>query len=95
MYSPVPGMTQHSTATHHVAVVLSDERAVQRLVELLLEKAGLSQAEAARRMGIASQSLNQYKISRRARPSLQWLARLAEVCGAKIIVEFPNQTLIP
>jgi len=90
MLNPIPSVAQVSSPFLSVAVVLSDERAVPRLVELLIERSGLSQAEIARRMGIQSQSLNQYKIARRSRPSLQWLARLAETCGAKILVEFPQ-----
>lgn len=66
-----------------------------RLVQVFVERAGVSQAELARRMGIKPQSFSQYLGRRRVRPSLQWMARLALVCGGRLWVEFPNGAINP
>lgn len=89
---PLPSSTAN-IVTPSLAVVGQDPRSVQRLIELLIERSGTPQAELARRMGITIQSLNQYKMGRRQSPSLAWMARLAEVCGARITIEFPSRPL--
>ena len=68
--------------------MVADDRAVIYLIDQLIARSGLSKSEIARRLGIKLQSLNQY--SRRTRPGVIWLARLAEVCGGRVIVEFPK-----
>lgn len=75
------------------AVVLQDDKAIMHLIELLVSRAGISQREIAKRIGIKPQSLNQYMIFRRRRPSVQWLARLAGVCGGRLVLEFPEEGL--
>jgi len=92
--APVPlPSSAASSSSPNLAVLGQDPRSVQRLIELLIERSGTPQAELARRMGITLQSLNQYVRGRRQRPSLIWLARLAELCGARIVVEFPSRPL--
>lgn len=93
MPNPVPLPSLYSPAKPTTSVVLPDDRVVNSLIEQLLNRAGLPEAELARRLGIKRQSLNQYKISRRRRPSVQWLARLAEACGARLLIEFPAKPL--
>jgi len=73
------------------ATVINDGRSIAYLVDLLIARSGVSQKEVARRLGVAPQSLNQYRMKRRARPSAQWLARLAEVCGARLVVELGSR----
>ncbi len=63
------------------------------LIEEILDRAGLPQSEICRRLGIKTQSLNQYRTLRRKRPSIQWLCRLADACGARLIIEFPARPL--
>jgi hypothetical protein len=72
--------------------LVCDERAIQRLLETLLRRGGLSVNEAARRLGVTENSVRQYIRGRRQRPSLQWFIRLAEVCGARVTVEFPPKS---
>ncbi len=72
--------------------VLPDSSVTKRLIELLLERAGLSQAECARRMGVETQSLHQYK-KYRANPSVRWLARFVQTCGGRLIIELPERQL--
>ena len=73
--------------TRQVSVV-ADERAMLYLIDQLILSSGLTQSEIARRLGIRLQSLNQYR--RRKRPGVIWLAKLAEACGGRVVVEFPK-----
>jgi DNA-binding XRE family transcriptional regulator len=60
-----------------------------KLINLLFERSGMSQAEIARRIGIKPQSINQYMKQHRTATFL-WVVRLAQVCGAKVSIEFPT-----
>lgn len=94
---PPPPVLVPSTSTAlpapTTAVVISDDAAIAGLINMLLKRAGLTNAEAARRMGNSSQALSQYRRMRRTRPSIQWFARLAEICGARFYLEFPSRPL--
>lgn len=72
-----------------LAVVLSDDRAIMNLIEQLLARSGMTDSEIAERLGIRRQSLTQYRYLRRKRPSVAWLARLAEATGARLYLEWP------
>jgi len=89
---PLPGATP-AIETTSLAVVLADDQALQGLIALLIERSGCSQGELCRRMGLSKQSLNQYRTLRRNRPTLQWFVRLAETCGARLMLEFPGRPL--
>lgn len=72
--------------------VICDDRAVARLLEQLLEKAGITIKEAAEKLGMEStNSVRQYITGRRVRPSLMWFVRFAEMCGARVIIEWPGR----
>lgn len=90
LFLPISPAPSYISPSPTIAVVLPDPKRVNRLVEEIIERAGMSQAEVARRLGITPQSLNQYFTHRRERPSIIWIARLAEVCGARLLVEFPR-----
>ena len=78
---------QHSTIPSNATVaVINDDRAIHALVELLIKRSGLSQADIAKRMGVKYQSLQQYRY--RTRPTMLCMVRLADVVGAKIVVSF-------
>lgn len=66
--------------------VLSDERALSRLLLSLLKHSGLAPVEMAARMGIKPASLQQYLNGRRINPSVKWLVRFAEHCNCKLKV---------
>lgn len=85
--SAVPSFRSTSTLTPLVC----DERAIGRLLETLIDRAGLSIEEVARRMGVASSNtVRQYLAGRRSKPSLLWFIKLATLCGARVTVEFPR-----
>lgn len=91
--SPRPSIVPHSfrknswSKPRRVPVV-GDHKAIAALAEDLLGSIGITQAEAARRLGIKPQSLSQYFRYKRIRPSVQWLCRLVELVGGRIYVEF-------
>lgn len=93
--TPIPSFS--SAARSAVSVPYSsrlmavplDPDGVHVIIERLIAESGLTQSEIARRMGISKQSVSQYVQLRRKRPSIIWLARLALVCGSRILVEAP------
>jgi hypothetical protein len=90
--SPIPSGSLPAK-TQSLTIVLDDPRSIALLIEQLLIRANLSEAELARRLGIKRASLNQYRSLRRKRPSLAWFARLVETCGGRIILEYPTKRL--
>ena len=86
--TPLPSLHQDVPATDQL--VLREASNLAKVVEELLERADLSQTAASKQLGITRQSLHQYVVSRRTSPSVQWLARLCNLCGAKLIVEWPQ-----
>lgn len=85
----IPNLPSHPDPTYKQAAVVADDRAVIYLIDQLIARSGLSKSEIARRLGIKLQSLNQYP--RRRRPGVIWLAKLAEACGGRLVVEFPSR----
>jgi hypothetical protein len=91
--APVPLPSSQASNPASIAVVLDDPRAMTNLITQLLSRSGMSLAEMCRRLGIKPQSIQQYKAGRRMKPSAEWLARLVQVCGGRLIVEFPTTPL--
>ena len=94
---PIP--MPSSTATLPIApatrmMVISDDLAVNALIEAMLERAGLTIKEVATRMGVVPQTVSQYKYFKKRKPSVQWLGKLAVACGGKLFIEFPAKRLI-
>ena len=90
---PFVAPSSHQSEVSNLAPVLLDNRAIVALIDQLLARAGLSQAEACRRLGITPSSFNQYRLGRRQKPSMWWMVRLAQVCGARMFVEYPSTPL--
>ena len=90
--SVVPAQLQWAPAYDAQApqeLVLARKHAERELIQLLIDRSGVSQAELARRLGITPQALGQYVKARR-RATFHWLVRLAQVCGARVSVDFPS-----
>lgn len=90
--SVLPSVLPHLPADRsYRAYVVSNDQIVNVIVRMIVERSGMKPSDIARRMDIQEQSLNQYRSGRRLRPTIQWLTRLAEVCGARIVVEWPDR----
>lgn len=72
--------------------VIDDDRAIQRLLEIIIERAGLTGNAAASRLGMTRQSLQPYLNGRRS-PSLKWLLRLCQLCGAEVQIRLPERPI--
>lgn len=70
--------------------LICDERAIAKLLETLIYRSGKTPAAIAAHLGITTNAVRQYLHGRRNRPSLLWFVRLAEICGAKVTIEFPR-----
>lgn len=94
VHAPLPssaGIPSFRTSSPLTPLVC-DERAIGRLLETMLDKAGLSSAEASRRLGYDSpNSVRQYLRGRRKKPSLLWFLKFAALCGAQVSIEFPTR----
>lgn len=92
-----PQMTFHPLHYHaplpSVVTILDDPNSLPQLVALILERAGLTTREAAQRIGVQPETLRQYLSGRRKRPSVEWLARLAAVCGGRLVVQLASVPL--
>ena len=85
-FTPIPStLTAKRTST--ILPLVPDERATSRLLERILESAGLSVAETARRLGVSDSSLRQYLLGKRSNPSLMMFLKICAVCNAKVSVE--------
>lgn len=78
---------------HSLHSVVNDNRAIAHLIDQLLAASGFTNAELARRLGVVPQTLAQYRYGRRTHPSVQWVAKLVEVCGGKLYIELPSEPL--
>jgi DNA-binding transcriptional regulator YdaS (Cro superfamily) len=92
-YTPLPGgnaIFLPKSASSNLTPLVCDERAIARLLGLLLSRGGLSIGEVARRLGVTPQAVRQYLRGRRNKPSLIWFVKFAEACGGKVSIEFPK-----
>lgn len=91
--NPVPIPSNSSIERTPIAVVISDQKAIGALVEQIVYRSGMTQAELCRRLGISPSNFNQYRLGRRPRPSVWWLVRLLTITGGRMVVEFPSRPL--
>ena len=87
---PLPSSSPRVPTT---LMVTPDDQTILSVIRLLLDRCGLSQTEIGRRTGTSQEAISFYRRGRVKRPSIQWLARLAAVCGASLYIEFPQQPL--
>jgi hypothetical protein len=69
--------------------VIRDERVIQQLLLILLNRAGMAPRDAANVLGIRENAIRQYLQGRRS-PGLFWFIRFAELCGARVVLEWPE-----
>lgn len=74
------------------ARLILDDRALARLLEIMIRRSGLSLTEVAEQMGIGRKAVEKYVYRERTNPSLKWLLRFAGVCGAELTISFPVRT---
>ena len=74
-----------------ITPVVCDGRAISKLLARLLDSAGLSVNETARRLGVSQNAVRQYTSGRRVKPSLIWFAKVVELCGGRLYIEFPQK----
>jgi hypothetical protein len=86
----VPGASSPSGVRR---VLTLDSASIAEALNAALFSSGLIQADVARRLGITNQSVDQYRRSARSNPSVKWLIRYLQVCGAKLVVELPHEPL--
>lgn len=77
-----------SRRTLQRALIL-DEKALIALVREIIDRSGMTVPQVAGKLGINPHSLWQYYYGYRRNPSLQWMIRLAGICGGKVLVELP------
>lgn len=87
--SPLPSLVVPLARTPF-HVVSPDPKALTALILALVERSGLPSAEVARRMGFSRQCLNGYLSGKKANPSLVWITRLAQICGATLRLDWPS-----
>jgi transcriptional regulator with XRE-family HTH domain len=68
--------------------VLVDDKGMEKILQLMLSRSGLTLKEAADVMGMHVESLRQYLNGNRPNPSIKWLARFAEHCNCKIQIKW-------
>jgi DNA-binding XRE family transcriptional regulator len=91
---PIPMLSSrlplHSSHTPLTRVV-DDDRAIGRLLDLMISRAGLTLNETANRLGVSRQTLQAYVNGRAPNPSLRWMLRLCSLCGAEIQIKLPEK----
>lgn len=90
---PFVGAPQFTSnvATLDMDRVVNDKRTFAKLLQTIVDRSGLSKREIARRLNIRENGLRQYFTGRRNRPSVYWLVRLCDICGAEVSIKFPGQ----
>lgn len=94
--TPIPSIQSGPASPSSPArmVVGDDPTLIPLLYREMIERSGLSGAEVARRMGSRPQAIDQYKCGYKSNPGLRLTARVAQACGAQLVVEFPKNGLV-
>ena len=69
-------------------VVTNEEDGIAYIINKILEHSGNTQASACKLLGIHVTTMQQYRTGRHIQPSVWWLNRLVQACGARLVVEF-------
>lgn len=73
-------------------ILIPVKDSIPHLLRRLLERAGVSSSEAARRLGVVPNTIRQYyRFNAPINPGLVWFIRFCEALGARVVVEFPEK----
>ena len=86
-----PIATGASLLQVHTAQMQADRGSFPRIFRRMVDASGDSQKHLAESMGLKRQSLNQYIAGYRVNPSMEFVLRLAAVCGCRILIEYPRR----
>lgn len=89
MISPTSQPLPRERQPLSLSVLVNDDRAIAHLIENLMARANLTPTQLADLLGVRPQTIFQYKHGMRRRPSIQWMLRLIDACGGKLILELP------
>lgn len=91
----IPSAVRRASAPRRMAIVTASEVSISTVMDQLLDRAGLSKVEAAARLGVTKQLVdNVYQSPRREprrHPSFRWFVRFVAICGGRILIEFPEE----
>ena len=98
LFSPVPSShARPSRGQRSVVAAAPDPLAAKQLIREMRTRAGLTDAELGRRMGISRQAVTEScnaftTCDHTRRPSFVWVVRLAILCGARVLIEMPDDS---
>ena len=72
-----------------IRALVLDQRSLTTLIREIIDESGYTVAEVAQKLGVKSSSVRQYYMGYRSNPGVNWMIRLAAICGAKLQVELP------
>ena len=78
-----------TSKSKQVRAVVLDQRSIVALIREIIDRSGYTVPQVAEKLGIKPESIYQYYYGYRFNPGVNWLARLAAICGAKLQVELP------
>lgn len=88
---PIPLVNNSAIKPTSHRILVPDENALVRLLDDLLNGAGLSVKQAAKNMGVSDEAIRQYIRGRRSNPSVMWFIKFANLCGCEVIVRRKRQ----
>ena len=92
---PMPFTAFTPQGSSSLTPLVCDAARMPALLRTIMHQGGLSVADASRRMGCKHQTLSQYLNGRRPAPSLFWFVKFAELCGSRVILEYPQRMASP
>ena len=68
--------------------LVGDQRAINRLLESIIHRAGKTVAGVAKELGTSPNNVSQYINGRRA-PGLMWFLKVCAICGVAVKIDLP------
>jgi len=94
--APVPSGRRSRHSRRRACVAAAEPTAIKMLMREMRSRAGLSDAEIGRRLGVSRQAITEVQNSfdttdHPRKPSFLWFLRYSAICGARVIVEFGEE----